>query len=289
MVDVVSFELLLFFFCHLGNALSALGRKEDALLVWEQGYGHALHHSADLKQLLELEQLLIKGKQGSDIEYETNGAPRLQPETDSLNNSSSSENCKNKDSLRTEGELCGAVCDKSEICPKFTDQFDSRNKLHDEDKDSDKFDDKVNGSPDVLDKLSYNSESYNDSSDTSESCDKASTNSSDSIDITEIFRKPSNRLDFSHKRNDEARKSKKFCVARISKSKSITVDFRLSRGIAEVCFMLLADYYNHMTASSLLYIEVFKIIFNIGIVLQVNEGKYAHAVSIFDRVHFYLY
>ncbi|KAF7809893.1 suppressor of RPS4-RLD 1 [Senna tora] len=211
-----------------GHALSALGRKEDALSVWELGYEHALHQSADLKQLLELEELLTKAKQGRNIECETHGAPKPQSET---------------------GELSGIASDKSEICLKSTDKFDSRNKLHDEDRDSNKFDDQVNGSPEVLDKLSYNSESCNDSSDTSESCDKVSTNGRDFIDITEIFRKPSSKFEFSHKRNDEARRCKKFCVARISKSNSISVDFRLSRGIAEV-----------------------------------NEGKYAHAVSIFDQI-----
>ncbi|XP_054810683.1 suppressor of RPS4-RLD 1 isoform X2 [Prosopis cineraria] len=231
-----------------GLALCALGKKEDALLIWEQGYEHALHQSADLKQLLELEELLTKEKQGCIIQYETHGAPMPQSESNSLSNGNSSENCNTKDRLSDPGELCDIATDTSEICLKSDDKFDSRNKLHDEDRNSNKFNDQANGSPDVLDKLSYNSESCNDSSDASESCEKAST-SSDTFDITEIFGKPSNKFNFSLKINDEARRDKKFCVARISKSKSISVDFRLSRGIAEV-----------------------------------NEGKYAHAVSIFDQI-----
>lgn len=47
----------------LGNALSALDRKEDALHVWEQGYKNVVHKSADLKQLLELEELLVTAKE----------------------------------------------------------------------------------------------------------------------------------------------------------------------------------------------------------------------------------
>lgn len=46
-----------------GHAYSALGRKDDAVMVWEQGYEHAIHQSADLKQLLELEELLTSAKQ----------------------------------------------------------------------------------------------------------------------------------------------------------------------------------------------------------------------------------
>ncbi|CAI8594736.1 unnamed protein product [Vicia faba] len=165
-----------------GHALFALGRKADALMVWEQGFELAQHQSADLKQLLELEELLVKEKQGRE---------------------------------------------------------------------SNKCDGQVNGSPDVIDNLRYNSESCNDSSDNSESCDKVFTNSgesSDSNDAPEILKKPSFKFTFPSEKSSEARKNKKFFVARISKTKSISVDFRLSRGIAEI-----------------------------------NEGKYAHAISIFDQ------
>ncbi|CAI8594735.1 unnamed protein product [Vicia faba] len=118
-------------------------------------------------------------------------------------------------------------------------------------RESNKCDGQVNGSPDVIDNLRYNSESCNDSSDNSESCDKVFTNSgesSDSNDAPEILKKPSFKFTFPSEKSSEARKNKKFFVARISKTKSISVDFRLSRGIAEI-----------------------------------NEGKYAHAISIFDQ------
>lgn len=54
----------------LGNALSALGRKEEALLVWQQGYENAVQQSADLKQLLELEELLSNAKQSQPVTCE---------------------------------------------------------------------------------------------------------------------------------------------------------------------------------------------------------------------------
>lgn len=50
-----------------GNALSALGRKEDAFLVWEQGHANAVRESTDLKQLLELEELLAAAKQSQVV------------------------------------------------------------------------------------------------------------------------------------------------------------------------------------------------------------------------------
>ena len=231
-------SLLLFLFCHPGNALSVLGRKADALLVWEQGYEHALHQSTDLKQLLELEELLTAAKQGNDASSETHGLSMPQSVSDSLSNGNSSETDKNQDRLSSKAELCGNANNKSEICLKSNGNFDSKTELHDEDGESNKLEGQVNESPDVLDTLSYNSESCNDSSDTSESCDKVSTSTSDATNVTEILRNPVNKLVFPHERKDEAQKYKKFCVARISNNtSSISVDFRLSRGIQEVCFL----------------------------------------------------
>lgn len=241
MTNALSFELSTGLFCQLGRAVSALGRKADALLVWEQGYAHAQHQSADLKLLLELEELLTTAKQGNIALSETNGWPTPQSESDALSNGSLTEIGENQDRLSAQAELCDNTSDKSAILPKSADDFDSRNELSSEDRESNKSDKQVNGSPDVIDKLSYNSESCNDSSDTSESCDKDKVftdrgeSSSDSSEIAEILRKPSSKFIFPYEKNGDARKNKKFCVARISKTKSISVDFGLSRGIAEVC------------------------------------------------------
>lgn len=234
-----SFELSTGLFCHLGHALSALGRKKDALLVWEQGYEYAQHQSADLKLLIELEELLTTAKQGKDASCENNGSLMPQSESASPSNGNLAEICENRDGLGAEAEFCDNTSDKPVVLLKSSDKFDSRNELSSEDRESDKSDGIVNRSHDVIDKLSYNSESCNDSSDNSESCDKVFTtsgeSSSDSIDVAEIRRKPSSKFVFPHEKNGEARKNKKFCVARISKTKSISIDLRLSRGIAEVC------------------------------------------------------
>ncbi|WVZ24465.1 hypothetical protein V8G54_003009 [Vigna mungo] len=235
-----------------GSALCVLGRKENALLVWEQGYEHALHQSADLKQMLELEELIATARQENNApcESETHRQFVLQTKSSSPINGNSSEAFKIQDTLGTRAELCNdATSDRSEICRKSADSFNLKSESHDEDRECNKCDGQVNGSPDVLDTLSYNSESCNDSSDASESSEKVSTKSGDSVNVTEIFRNPISKFMFSDERKGEARKNKKFCVARISNTNSISVDFRLSRGIAEV-----------------------------------NEGKYANAISIFDQI-----
>lgn len=59
---------------------------------------------------------------------------------------------------------------------------------------------------------------------------------SKSSSVSEICNKSSGKSNVRSDLVDEAKKNKKFSVARISKTKSISVDFRLSRGIAQVCF-----------------------------------------------------
>ncbi|XP_077214890.1 tetratricopeptide repeat (TPR)-like superfamily protein [Tasmannia lanceolata] len=145
-----------------GHALSALGKKEDALFVWEEGYRNAVRQSADLKQLLELEELLASAKQNGTI-----------------------------------------VC----------------------------------------------AEQATDSSSTITSGDADSGISSKSTETSEIHRKTKETVEIHSKSTDGAKFIQKAFATGISKTKSIGLDFRLSRGIA-----------------------------------QVNEGKYDKAVSIFDQI-----
>ncbi|XP_078430311.1 tetratricopeptide repeat (TPR)-like superfamily protein isoform X2 [Wolffia australiana] len=49
-----------------GQALLALGRKEESTYVWEQGYEKVVNQAADLKKLLELEELLASMKQKNE-------------------------------------------------------------------------------------------------------------------------------------------------------------------------------------------------------------------------------
>lgn len=232
-----------------GRAFSALGRKEDALLVWDKGYEHAVRQSADLKQLLELEELLRIAKQERSITHENNGTESMSSVSASGSGPHSNGTYKNHNKLSDESKLCSASGDSSEFCSGSSNNFDLRNGFSDKALESTNFDGQMIESHDIVDKLSYESDSCSDLSDTSEPCSKLSTICNSSSNTTETSSKLTFKSEIHNEIIDEAKKNKKFCVARISKTKSISVDFRLSRGIA-----------------------------------QVNEGKYAHAISIFDQI-----
>lgn len=226
--------------CPLGCALSALGRKEDALLVLEQGYEHALRQSADLKQLLELEDLVRTAKEERSIECENHAkqsaSSMLASESRSHVNGKSSETHENHSKLSDQSELCSESTVTSEVHSKSNGNLDVPNGIGDKAAASKKFDSQMNGNHDIHDKLGYNSESCNDLSDT---CSKLPMICSKSSDLTETPPTPpklSSKSDIRHEISDDSKRNKKFCVARLSKSKSISVDFRLSRGIAEVCY-----------------------------------------------------
>ncbi|KAK7834094.1 suppressor of rps4-rld 1 [Quercus suber] len=234
---------------HLGRAFSALGRKEDALLVWDKGYEHAVRQSADLKQLLELEELLRIAKQERSISDENNGMESMSSVSASGLGPHSNGTYKNQNKLSDESKLCSASGDSSEFCSGSSNNFDLHNGFSDKALESTNFDGQMIESHDIVDKLSYESDSCSDLSDTSEPCSKLSTICNSPSNTTETSSKLTFKSEIHNEIIDEAKKNKKFCVARISKTKSISVDFRLSRGIA-----------------------------------QVNEGKYAHAISIFDQI-----
>lgn len=236
-----------------GRAFSALGRKEDALLVWEQGYECAVRQSTDLKQLLELEDLLTVTKEHRNITSECHAmeSSMLSSESGAHTNgkSKSSETHTNQNKLNDESDLCTESSDKSVIYYKPGGSSDIHSDLSEKAKGNKKLDNQSNGTYDKHNKSSYESKLSSELSSASEPRHKLSMACNKSSDAHEVYSKPSNKSEMRNNLPDEAKKSKKFCVTRISKTKSISVDFRLSRGIA-----------------------------------QVNEGKYALAISIFDQI-----
>lgn len=274
-----------------------MGRKEEALLVWEKGYEHALQQTADLKQLLELEELLAAAKQDRSITCENcvtdsrssltisesgvylngkiSGTSENHNKSDSSNSSSdsmdASETCSKSNNNFS---LCNEISDKargssstplsesglhengnsseasenlndesrdaskdaSKIYKKSDDSFDTGNGSIDKAGVNKMHGSQMNGTHGIHDKLSSDSESFKDKSRTSESCSKSSVSVSEPGDGTEVCIKLSGNSDVRKETGDGAKKSKKFCVTRISKTKSISVDFRLSRGIAQVSF-----------------------------------------------------
>lgn len=285
-----------------GRALAALSRNEDAILVWEQGYEHALHRSADLTQLLELEELLKAAKQESAASNNIVTMDRTlvaAPGVRSIVNVKSTEafRNKNKDDI---SKLCNeshqlSACNDSdsfemlnglkekassissmhpllsvphdnvkssessinpnELSDKFKltiglrgDKTDVTDGLSYEGRGNDKSICQINGIHDIVNKQC--SDSAFNLSDKSDRLSKSSMVSSNSSNTSAILSgKSISKADIKDGINEEAKKNRKFCVSRISKTKSISVDFRLSRGIS-----------------------------------QVNEGKYASAISIFDRI-----
>ncbi|KAL3813658.1 hypothetical protein ACJIZ3_014926 [Penstemon smallii] len=240
-----------------GRAFSAMGRKEEALSVWEQGYGQAVCQSADLRQLLELEELLTVAKQNGSVACQNHvldSSVLSSPASGSVISSESSELSDNH--VKSNGKI--------EPSRNSSDQLDADAELQNEShlnakgyklfggQSNQKHDDKkteTNGMHNKLveqNGLNNKLVEQNGLSDSSESCSKLPALYSESSDFSDIrnqsFSLPDELM-------NEAKKYKKFCVARISKNKSINVDFRLSRGIA-----------------------------------QVNDGKYDYAISIFDKI-----
>ncbi|KAK6151247.1 hypothetical protein DH2020_016179 [Rehmannia glutinosa] len=233
-----------------GRACSALGRKEEALTVWEQGYEHAVCQSADLKLLLELEDLLKIAKQNGSLSCQNHV---MESSGLSLPASGSVVSIKSSKTSDNHGESNG----KSKPSGKSSKQLEAHDKLQ-------------NGSS-----LSFKGKSFLSSqskekheshstvtngmhnklvgksvaNDSSESQTDSSVVYGKSSDFSDICNESFSLSEIHNELMDEANRSKKFCVAKISKNKSINVDFRLSRGIA-----------------------------------QVNDGKYAYAITIFDKI-----
>ncbi|XP_024959887.1 suppressor of RPS4-RLD 1 isoform X1 [Cynara cardunculus var. scolymus] len=246
-----------------GRAYSALGRKDDAVMVWEQGYEYAVCQSADLKQLLELEELLTAGKQ-SMAAFLDKDAKQLSEwsvsKPEPANSGKSSETFSNHTMSSLGYEPCGDSREVMQIESKPNEISYVPNGSSKKVEGSKSFHVGPNGNCDKQQNGTYNlsvefgarSEARSSTSDSRNKSDLSTTISSTpgkSSDIPEIRGNWSDKSDMRSEPSNDAKGNKKFSVTRISKAKSINVDFRLSRGIA-----------------------------------QVNEGQYARAISIFDQI-----
>ncbi|KAL0377874.1 UNVERIFIED_CONTAM: Suppressor of RPS4-RLD 1 [Sesamum radiatum] len=218
-----------------GRAFSALGRKEEALSVWEQGYEHAVCQCADLKQLLELEDLLRIAKQNGSIScqnhvMESSGlsVPATGSVVSTKANEISYENGKSNGKIKPSSkpskqlEAHDKLQNGSNLNIKGDEVSGSQsNKKHES------HSSKTNG----MDKKLAGKSTLNDSS---ESTMDSSVVYGEPSDFSDICSDSFSLSEIQNELMDEANRSKKFCVARISKNKSINVDFRLSRGIAQI-------------------------------------------------------
>lgn len=236
-------------YIYLGRAFTSLGRKDAAVMVWELGYERAVNHSTDLKQLLELEELLKCAKQEIISAREKSGIESVSSELLSQSgprtNDNSSETNKSCNGLRL-SKSCGSSEDTSEVCSEHLDKVVVYGSIGKKAKGKEEFNSQKIGKHNTRYTSIPNAESRD------EPCNRSSesSSSSESSNLSQISSTPSIRIVTSRREiSDESNKNKKFCVTRISKAKSISLDLRLSRGIAEV-----------------------------------NDGKYARAISIFDQL-----
>nr|XP_043631508.1 suppressor of RPS4-RLD 1 [Erigeron canadensis] len=246
-----------------GRAYSGMGRRDDAVMVWEQGYEYAIRQSTDLKQLLELEELLKATKKTMAATLDKDSKELSEwsvskPEHASSGKSSETFNDHTMSSLGCEPsgdtrELLQMESNPSEISHVSNGSSNSA-------EDSRRFhmgsngnhEEQQNGTFDISVDLGTRSEARSGTSDSrrkSEQITKISLIPSKSGDLSAIRGNWSDKSDNHSESSNDAKGNKKFSVTRISKARSINVDFRLSRGIA-----------------------------------QVNEGQYARAISIFDQI-----
>ncbi|KAF9619660.1 hypothetical protein IFM89_007981 [Coptis chinensis] len=244
-----------------GSALSCLGKEEEALIVWEQGHGYAVRQSTDLKQLVELEELLARAKQNKPIVSEQHIKESSDPivsvcdlgtKTHSVSNGSLENGSRSSGTYQVSSissATSGAISkpdDTSGVIRKLNDTSGVISKSDDTSgaistpNDTSGVIIKPNDTSGVSSKPKDVSESHKKQTTASE-MDKKSSGSSEicikSIDASAIHMKISDGSKRIQKSNG------------ISKTTSISLDFRLSRGIA-----------------------------------WVNEGNYAQAISIFDKI-----
>ncbi|URE00097.1 Tetratricopeptide repeat protein [Musa troglodytarum] len=213
-----------------GNALSALGRKEEALRVWEEGYQNAVCDSTDLKQLLELEELLTGTRESRLFAGEDHSMDASSCETkvvvseDHIMDSSST----NVSTTETEAIICEDHGSSSVTKVVISEDHvtDSR----------------------IKKSSTTNAEHTTNSSGVTPS-DKESVDGRRLENTQEICSNPVDGTEIFSMDNDTAKMGRKVVVTGIPRTKSISLDLRLSRGIS-----------------------------------QVNEGNYDQAVSIFDQI-----
>ncbi|ANM67905.1 Tetratricopeptide repeat [Arabidopsis thaliana x Arabidopsis arenosa] len=244
-----------------GRALLALGRKQEAVLVLEQGYKSALQQTADVKQLLELEELLKDARREIDgiLKSHATESPQETPayhseksdeKSDKLDNheSGASSNGNSHESSSELGEQ-SKIVSFSKVASKASKQSDGNSDLCNgsvyKEKENGKCGSQINGYYESC-KPCNGSDLHDNLAESSDRFGELSINGNKiSIKSSKMSHKAEARCGIS----DESRKNKKYTIARISGTHSISVDFRLSRGIA-----------------------------------QVNEGNYTKAISIFDKV-----
>lgn len=215
---------------YVGRALLALGRKQEALLVLEQGYNIALQQTSDVKQLLELDELLNAARPEID-DVTLNHLAAETPVSSCA--SQKIDNCQVPTSMAVSVSGACSNGNTHELGEKSMDASkqsggasELRNGLAYKEKENVKSGSQINGKP------------SSNGSDLSETSDRLG-------DLSVIGNKLSSKSGSVSKQsltaearsggsNETKINNNKCTIARISETHSISVDFRLSRGIAQV-------------------------------------------------------
>ncbi|CAN8328331.1 unnamed protein product [Cochlearia groenlandica] len=259
-----------------GRALLALGRKHEAVFVLEQGYTNALHQTADVKQLIELDELVKSAKREIDGTLKLIATESRQettaPPLGSCTSEQSDEKTVKQDNHDTAFGTSDNACKLSSMSVSESGacsngkshevpaELAEQSKINSFSKDASETSKQSGGSSDLCNRLAYKEKEngksviqINGSYKSYKPCNGSglhdnlveSSNRLEDLSITgnKLSNKSSNGV------SSETKINKKYTTATISETHSISVDFRLSRGIA-----------------------------------QVNEGNYTKAISIFDKV-----
>lgn len=238
---------------HPGRALLALGRKQEAVLVLEQGYKNTLQQTADVKQILELEELLKDARREIDGTFKNHATESQQETPASPLGSCASEKSDKKIDKRDNHDNVFGTSDNGNS-HEASRELGEQSKINSFSKDASKAVKQSGGSSDLCNGSSYKEKEngkcgsqINGSYESCKPCNGSDLHdnlaeSSDRLgDLSIIGNKLSSKSSkMSHKAearcrvSDETRINKKYTIARISETHSISVDFRLSRGIAQV-------------------------------------------------------
>uniref|UniRef100_A0A7N0ULP9 Suppressor of RPS4-RLD 1 n=1 Tax=Kalanchoe fedtschenkoi TaxID=63787 RepID=A0A7N0ULP9_KALFE len=234
-----------------GQALSALGRKEEALFVWKKGRECAISHSTDLKQVLELEELLkiangIGNCNGVYLPDEVSVSSIELSDSGHHPDTESTETIRKQNILNGKSEMCNGTSTAArdiQCNSNHNTEIDIESSgKYIETKDLEYHSNGNHHAP-ISNNLEPCGETTNTTAPHVKQVRSKLSVKQESLSKSGLTSDALNRICSGGKQN------KKFSLARISDTNSVTVDFRLSRGIS-----------------------------------QVNEGKYAQAIAIFDKI-----
>ncbi|PKA57439.1 TPR repeat-containing thioredoxin TDX [Apostasia shenzhenica] len=219
-------------------------RKEEARKVWEEGYAKGVHESTDIKQLLELEELLVFAKGNSAVVFENDSIECFNVVSESISTQSSNI-VSESDAIQSSNIFSesDAIQSSNEVLLKSETDFGAVS-----------CDNDANGNSYAPTSISETEAVQNEDSDLNSlniilTTDKGSDIQSKANNVSDTYIEPSNATETFGRLDEAFEISGRLLVSGNSKTRSLSLDIQLSRGIS-----------------------------------LVNEGKYGDAISLFGQV-----